>query len=257
MMQWLVVILSGLIAGMLVNYLADVLPWRRRFVHPFCTKCGTPQPALNYLVWPRRCAHCGARRVFRAYWVELAYIFISIYLWNSAPGLLGYTISLTIMAYLGLVAIIDGEHRLILHPVSLVGAGLALATGIWLHGIRSTLIGGAAGFGMALLIYYFGIGFIRLMNRLRGKAITETEGIGFGDVNLSGVIGLLLGWPGVWLGLLLAVFLAGGVNLIYLAGMIVARKYSPELALPYGPFLAASAAILLYFKDAIYALLGW
>jgi prepilin signal peptidase PulO-like enzyme (type II secretory pathway) len=62
------------------------------------------------------------------------------------------------------------------------------------------------------------------------------------------VIGLLLGWPGVLAGLVLAVLIAGAVTLVYLLVMVISRRYTPNLALPYGPFLAASAIFLLFFR---------
>jgi leader peptidase (prepilin peptidase)/N-methyltransferase len=78
--------------------------------------------------------------------------------------------------------------------------------------------------------------------------IAEGEALGFGDVTLSGVIGLLLGWPGVIAGLIVAVFLAGAVGLLAMLPMLFRRQYDPNLALPYGPFLALGAFYLLYLR---------
>jgi len=166
---------------------------------------------------------------------------------------MGYWLGMILLAYLGVVTVIDLEHHLILHPVSLAGVILGFGIGIWLHGLRATLLGGLIGFLGMLSFYYLGILFVRLSARLRGQSIGEDEGIGFGDVNLSGVIGLLLGWPGILAGLLLAILLGGIASLLYLLFMITVRRYQPSLALPYGPFLAASAIILLYIKDIILA----
>jgi leader peptidase (prepilin peptidase)/N-methyltransferase len=163
---------------------------------------------------------------------------------------MGFFLGLILLAYLGVVIVIDLEHRLILHPVSLAGAILGVGIGTWLHGLTATLLGGLFGFAGMLALYYLGIVFVRLSARLRGQPIGEDEGIGFGDVNLSGVVGLLLGWPGILAGLLIAILLGGAVSLLYLLLMITIRRYRPSLALPYGPFLAASAIILLYLKDS-------
>ena len=72
--------------------------------------------------------------------------------------------------------------------------------------------------------------------------------LGFGDVNLAGVLGLLLGWPGIVLGLLLAILIGGVVSLVYLVVMAVLRRYHTFMAIPYGPFLIISAILLLYFQ---------
>ena len=68
-------------------------------------------------------------------------------------------------------------------------------------------------------------------------------------MNLGGIIGLILGWPGVVMGIVLAIFLAGGVSLAFLLYMVVKRRYKPDLAIPYGPFLTISVILLLYLRD--------
>ena len=113
------------------------------------------------------------------------------------------------------VVVIDLEHRLILHPVSIAGAVLAAIFGVWKHGWVETLIGGAAGFGMMWLLYLFGELFAKWMARRRGGLANEVA-LGFGDVNLAGVLGLLLGWPGIVLGLFLTILLGGVVSLLYI-----------------------------------------
>jgi prepilin signal peptidase PulO-like enzyme (type II secretory pathway) len=161
-----------------------------------------------------------------------------------------YLLSLLLLTYFGIVTVIDLEHRLILHPVSLVGALLGFAIGVGLHGLRSTLLGGAAGYGIMLLLYFLGIVFIRFITRWRAQEIDEVA-LGFGDVNLGGVIGLILGWPGIIAGLLLAILLGGFTSLLYLLAMALRRKYRPDLVLPYGPFMVISTVWLLFFRDVL------
>jgi hypothetical protein len=61
----------GWVTGMLVNYLADVLPLRRRFAAPLCTVCQAEIPPVNYWLWPRRCPACGKHRRWRVWLVEV------------------------------------------------------------------------------------------------------------------------------------------------------------------------------------------
>jgi prepilin signal peptidase PulO-like enzyme (type II secretory pathway) len=149
--------------------------------------------------------------------------------------------------------VIDLEHRVILHPVSLVGAMLGLGVGIFLrgqqsilHGITSTLLGGLAGFGIMLLFYFIGILFVKQMSKKRGMPSDEVA-LGFGDVNLAGILGLLLGWLKIFACLFFAVVAGGLVSLIVVVGMLVARKYKAFTAIPYAPFLILSAAYFLFF----------
>jgi prepilin signal peptidase PulO-like enzyme (type II secretory pathway) len=207
---------------------------------------------MNYLISPRRCPHCSHSRGRRAWVVEISAILITLWLWINPPARLGFIPGLILLAYFGVVVIVDIEYRLILHPVSLVGALLALGIGARLHGIIPTLLGGLAGFGLMWLFYFLGLQFTNLIYRLQGKPIEE--GLGFGDVNLSGVLGLLFGWPGVVLALFLGVFIGAVIGLIYIALMTLTRRFKAYATMPYGPFLVASAVILLYFRDFVFGL---
>lgn len=236
----------GWACGSLVNYLSDVLPIERALAHPRCEECGAKFGLINYLLWPQRCQNCGKRRPIRVWVVNLAAILAVYWLWVTPGDKLPDTAAVAVLVFFGLVTVIDLEHRLILHPVSMVGAGLGLLVGSHLHGLLSTILGGLAGFGIMLAFYGLGIGYAYLAARRKGETQFE-DALGFGDVNLAGVIGLMLGWPGILAGIFLAILLAGGLSLAYLLIMLVARKYHSGLAIPYGPFLVASAFILLFF----------
>ncbi len=247
MTEIILIALLGWGAGALVNYLADVLPLKRNFVAPFCLQCDQPMPIRNYLFWPRRCLSCGRTRAWRIWLVELLAVAMTIWLWISPPSRLGFFPGLILLIYFGVVIIIDMEYRLILHPVSLAGGVLGLIYGIWLHGWVATLLGGAAGFGSMFLLYYFGMLFMRFMARRRGEVLDD-EALGFGDVNLSGILGLLLGWPGIIAGLTFTILLGGAASLVFLLIVILRKRYRAFIAIPYGPFLVAGAFFLLFLK---------
>lgn len=180
--------------------------------------------------------------------MELAFAATTLGIWITPPERLGFVPGFIWLIYFGVIMVIDIEHHLILHPVSWVGAALGLATGLWLHGWASTLIGGLVGFGSMLVFYWLGVLYVRVIARRKGHPVEDGDAFGFGDVNLSGVIGLLLGWPGILAGLIYAILFAGAITLLYLVGLLIARRYTPNIALPYGPFLAASAIYLLYLR---------
>lgn len=240
----------GWLAGAFVNYSADVLPRSRRLSLPICLGCETNMPFFNYLLWPRRCQACGKRRTGRTWFVEAIYFVFAVWLWLSPGARFSFVEGLALLIFFGVVTVIDIEHRLILHPVSIVGAGLGLYYGIQLHGLRDTLIGGVVGYGAMFALYLLGILFSAYQARRRGESQFE-DALGFGDVNLSGVLGLLLGWPGIVAGLLLTILLAGVISLLYLLWTVFRKRYDSSLAIPYGPFLVASAIWLLYFTQAM------
>lgn len=236
----------GWFAGVIVNYLADVLPYKRKLAQPFCIQCNHPMALTNYLLYPRQCEKCGHRRSIRTWLVEIAFIVISLWL-HAMPWRLDYFVGLLLWLYFGVVFVIDVEHRLILHPVSIVGSIMSLVVGSYLHGWRATIGGGITGFAIMYLLYIFGNWFAGYISRRRGESLDEVA-LGFGDVNLSGVIGLLLGFPGIIGGILIAILLGGMFSLVYLVVSLLRKRYQMFTALPYAPFLVSSVLFLLFFR---------
>lgn len=260
MIVYPLVVVLGWACGALVNYLADVLPWRRKLTAPFCTHCQEAMPWRNYLFWPRRCIACNHRRSWRTWLVEGLYATAAVWMLISPPEKLGFALGLLVLVYFGVVVVIDMEHRLILHPVSIFGALLGLGVGIYTHGfnqdgIFATLIGGAFGFGVMWVFYKLGEWLMKMVTRRRGGNPDDVA-LGFGDVNLSGVLGLMLGWPGILVGLMLGVFLGGAISLVYLLVMVLLRRYKLFTAVPYGPFLIAGAFLVIYFREAVVHWMG-
>jgi len=241
-------LLAAWLAGNLVNYLADFLPIDRKIVAPYCLNCKAPRRITNYLLFPRRCAECQRKVPYRYWIVNTFFILMSIFLWLNPSQKLEYWQLLLLLVYLILVAVIDVEHRLILHIVSLAGSVLCLYLGILLHGLTSTLVGCLAGLAIMYLLYLGGRLFVKILSKWRDYSDID-EALGFGDVVLSGVIGLLLGWPGIMAGLILAVLLAGIVSLILLAILVITHRYRANVTIAYGPYLIMSTLILVYFRD--------
>lgn len=239
---WLI---AGLALGGLVNYLADVLPTTRRFSTPACTHCGAPISIKDYLLI-RPCGYCAQPRGPRATAVMLLIGLAVPVMSMFPPKHLGFVIGVTLLAYFTLVVVTDLEYHLILHPVSVAGGVIGLLAGIARHGVVETLLGGLVGYGAMLVLYLLGVQFGRFMARRRGEDVEDSEALGFGDVNLSGVIGLVLGWPAIVAGLLLGITLGGLTGTGFLIVRAVRHGGSGPAYLPYAPFLILGAVVLLY-----------
>ena len=113
------------------------------------------------------------------------------------------------------------------------GMGVALVGSLFWPdiGVCSALLGGAAGAGLLAVPY-----------------LVSRGGMGFGDVKLAGLIGLMLGAPIVFASLLLGVVAGGLVAVLPLALRIRSRKD----AIPFGPFLAGAALVSLPWGQRIY-----
>lgn len=112
-------------------------------------------------------------------------------------------------------------------------------------------------FGLAAVAESDGDAFLRALACALGAFaaffvlhLISPRGMGFGDVKLSFVLGLALGWLGVGetvLGLFLG-FVYGAVIGVLL---IAIRRRSREQHIPFGPFLAAGTMTAIYFGAAI------
>ena len=71
--------------------------------------------------------------------------------------------------------------------------------------------------------------------------------MGFGDVKLAFLIGLVLGFPNTALALYIAFLTGGGVGFI----LILWKKKSIKYAVPFGPFLVLGTLLSLFFADQI------
>jgi leader peptidase (prepilin peptidase)/N-methyltransferase len=256
--------LFGLIVGAFLNLCADQLPrWRRLRRKPFCPYCDHSRPPwawlsiLAYVRFKPACQQCGAPISWRHPLTEVATAALYAFLWHryAVPGewvlLLLYTVYSTIFV---LVIVIDLEHRLILNVVMYPAWGLAIL-GSLIHPTRMfpvlALIGGAVGFGLLYLIYLAGKLFVRILSSRRGKPINAVA-FGYGDVRLGLFIGLVVGFPDVLPAIFLALLLGGLAGILYwFVRAVILRDYSAFTAIPYGPYLATGAMLVMFFGSGI------
>ena len=228
----------GLVIGGVLNALADGLPSRARLRSPHCKECETARgPAswlatTGYLVARGRCARCDARFPLRDMLVELATAVFFGFLY-SCYGLTGHMLLLSVyVAILILITVIDLEHRLVLNRVIAPAILLALLAGPFTPGLNwaQMLVGGLVGFGLFYL-----------------AAILYPGGMGAGDVKLAAFIGLITGFPSVFVALLVTVFAGGLISLL----LIVTRILSRHDYIPYGPFLVIGGLFALFWGQPI------
>jgi len=235
----------GYASGVLINYLADVLPATRRLTRPACSQCDQPLTLKDYLLL-RRCDQCGERRSARSVVVVvLAVVFSLLLAVFPVPGL-GYWGSLPLMVFLGVVALIDIEHRLVLIETSLVGLALCFVYGVILRGVVPTLTGGLGGLLVMLALFFLGILFSRIVGALRGRKVGTTA-FGFGDVFAGTFLGLLMGWPLIAGAIIIGMLTFAVYSIVYILYLVVTKRYSAfATALPLAPFLILGAVVMLY-----------
>jgi leader peptidase (prepilin peptidase)/N-methyltransferase len=77
-----------------------------------------------------------------------------------------------------------------------------------------------------------------------GAAAIAPDGLGFGDVKLLGLLGLVLGWAG-WGVLLAGIFLGLLTGALTSVVLVAARRAGWRTALPFGPPLLVGAVLAL------------
>lgn len=235
----------GWVAGGMVNWLSDWLPIERRLGGLICSSCRKEMGWLDY--WTLApCKHCGNPRLLRSWLLHFGLGIVFVVVDSIGAQRLSLVEAVLWLTYSALVVVIDFEHRLILEKSSIVGAILAFFVGTDIHGVVVTILGGAAGAGLMFIFFLGGELFRRWMEKRRGEPIPEVA-MGFGDVILGGIIGLILGWPGVLAGLFLAIVGGGIISGVILLTMIIKKKYQAFTAIPYGPYLIFATFYLLFF----------
>jgi leader peptidase (prepilin peptidase)/N-methyltransferase len=236
----------GACFGSFSNVLIHRLPRNLSVVRPrsFCPGCEKGVvwydniPLLSWLLLRGRCRHCGSGISLRYFLVELAgSLCVLMALLRFGWSLEALAASLFLILLLD-VAVIDWQHMIIPHTLSVAGMVLGLLFALFNDlGLPGALLGLATGGGIILAVSW---GY---------KLLRGVVGMGGGDVMLMGMVGAFLGaWAslgvlfvGAFLGTLYAVSAGRG-------------RVDGSSKLPFGTFLAAAAALVMFWGPAV---AGW
>ncbi len=242
--------LLGMAVGSFLNVLIDRLPAHQSPVFPasHCPSCQRRLQAKDLIpvfsyIWLRgRCRYCQAPIPRRLLWVEVGTGALFAYLYwhyGLSPELAVTTFYFCLFI---VIMVIDLEHRLILNRVVYPSAVIALAISLFLSqlevvpGIASAAAAGGIGLGLFLAI-----------------AIVSRGGMGWGDVKMVALIGLVVGFPLVFVALFLAVVSGGLIAVV----LMLARAKSRNQGIPFGPFLSlGTMATLLWGRPILDWYLG-
>ncbi|MDD5689977.1 MAG: prepilin peptidase [Caldisericia bacterium] len=229
----------GLIVGSFLNCVILRTYKGESFIvgRSYCPKCKHDLkpwdliPVLSYLILRGKCRYCGNKISFQYPLVELstAIIFSFVYLQVGLTSEMIYL--LAIMAIFIVIFVYDLKYYII--PDKFVFSGIILSA-IWVFLTGDILITFASAIGASL--FFFLIWFFS-----KGLAM------GFGDVKLAFLIGLLLGWPNVIVGLFLGFFFGAIIGTISL--LINQKNLKSEI--PFAPFLLSGAFVALFWGDKI------
>ncbi len=244
----LTALFTGASVGSFINVVADRLPAGKSLLTPrsHCSACGRDilvrdlVPVLSYLRLRGRCRHCDERISPRVLAVEVVTgaLFAAFYLklgWGTP-----LVIAVAGVALLVSISVIDLERRVI--PNRLVIPAVFAAVGLgpfWPElGIERALIFEQSHFSSLANSLAAGGGAYLAFFAVRA---VYPAGMGAGDVKMAGMLGLLVGWPGIVVALWVAVVVGGVAAVVLLAG-----GRGRKDAMPFGPFLSAGGILALF-----------
>jgi leader peptidase (prepilin peptidase)/N-methyltransferase len=245
----------GLLIGSFLNVVISRVPAGLSVVRPpsRCPSCEAPIrpqhniPVVGWLVLRGRCADCGEPISPRYPLVELLTGALFVLVTWRAVQLDHRAVIPALLVFTGLgvaLSMIDLDVKrlpnvMVLPSYPVMAVLLAAAAGVehdWFRLVRAVL-GAVALFGFFFLL-----------------ALAYPSGMGFGDVKLAGVIGLLLGWFS-WSMLVVGAFAGFFLGAIVGVIVIAARSGDRKTALPFGPFMVVGALLALWIVGPVISLL--
>ncbi len=250
----IVFVLLGLAIGSFLNVCIDRLPDRRSIISPpsQCDQCGrrlsVPDllPVVSYLWLRGRCRYCQAVLPRRLVMVEAACgaLLGGLYLFFGLEPEFGVA-ALWACVFI-VVFVIDLEQGLVLNIVvypcsvaALIIAGLVDLP--WMQGVGAMddwpqiAIAGLGG-GVGLLFF--------LVVAVAAEVILGKEGLGWGDVKLAALIGLVCGFPLV----VFVIVLGAAIGLVM--ALLMGRLKTGQ-TIPFGSALAVASMVAIVAGEAI------
>ena len=231
----------GAIIGSFLNVCIYRLPKKASIVTPgsHCPHCGKKIrfydniPIVSYLILMGKCRHCKGPISLRYPVVEGLFGLLTLALFLRHGPTVPFILLLVFTAALIIITFIDLDYQIIPDSLSIPGifVGIAASFFIPLLSWPESLVGVLVGGGFLFLV---AVGY---------KWVTGREGMGGGDVKLLAMLGAWLGWKAIpfilFSSSLIGVFIGGGISLLQKTGL--------KSKIPFGPFLALSAIIYIFF----------
>ena len=228
----------GLAVGSFANVCIHRLPRKESVVVPgsHCPACSAAVrpldniPVISYIVLGRKCRDCATRisPIYSVIETVTAVLLLA--------GFFKFGLSFDFMVYaavapvLVIITAIDIEHQIIPDVITLPGIALGLAVGTYTIGYADSLLGFFVGGGLFYLL-----------------AVLSNGGMGGGDIKYISAAGALLGWQKV----LLVIFIGALLGSVVGVFQIAVQKKTRKSLIPFGPFLATSTLITLFYGNSL------
>lgn len=257
MILFFTIFIFGLIVGSFLNCVIYRLETKKSFLkgRSFCPHCKHTLawldliPLFSFIFLRGHCRYCKKSISWQYPIVEfitgllfLLIVNFQFSIFNEIPifnfqNLIGLFFMLSIACFFIIIFVYDLKHFIILDKVLI--PAIVLAT---FYRIIESIINNQLSIINYLCAAFGAAGFFLLI-----YLISKGKWIGFADVKLGILLGLVLGWPNIALSLFLSFFIGGiiGVGLIIFLG----KKLKSEI--PFAPFLITGTLLALFWGQGL------
>ena len=230
----------GTIFGSFYNVVGYRVPKGESLLYPssHCTKCNHKLgpleliPILSFLFLGGKCKNCGDK----ISWFYPIFELSSGILFMLSYIVFGFSLecllSIVFISMLLIIIISDYQTMTIPDSVLIVFSIIILIIKFFIVGIE--------GVGLSLLHAILAFAFMFLL-KLFGNFLFKKESMGDGDIKLLAVFGLMFGFAMSVISVFIAAIIGLPISLI-----ILKKNSSHEI--PFGPFLAVSAILIVLLK---------
>ncbi len=193
-------------------------------------------PIISFVIQGGKCRHCHKPIKIEHILVEIITGILFLFGYYYFGMTIKFGIYLVIVSLALVIFISDFKYMIILDSPLIISSILLIILKYFEVGLKNTLF--ACFYGIILFIFMYLI-------KLLGDKLFKRESLGGGDIKLSFIIGLTLGYYGIGfrMGLICIIFSAF-LALPYAIASVYLKKKNE---LPYGPFLIFSLVIIFIF----------
>lgn len=246
-MAFVLAFIIGATFGSFLNVVIDRLSTGRSIVfgRSYCENCKKTLsfldliPIISFVLLGGKCRYCHKKIPFRLLLVEtVCGLTLSFLLWEALLGFITFAslilLAIILFSFIG-IFFADIEYGII--PDWLVITG-SISSFFLILVEKQSIFQHVLSAGGAVLFFFLLF------------AVTKGKGMGFGDVKLSFLLGLFLGFPQIVIALYMA-FLTGASLSIILVIWRKVRFFGGTI--PFGPFMVLSAVVAYFWGDMIVA----
>ena len=256
------IILIFFVLGLIIGSFLNVVVYRLRVAESLvvgrshCPHCKTMIawydniPVISFILLKFKCRKCKAKISWQYPLVEIFTGLVFSLVGSQYFNLNDTTTWATAVYYLGIVSFLMVIFVYDFLYMEIPGLALWPAIG-WAVAFNLFFDWGKVSFGGDVLTVatYSGVlgAFMAFMLFFLMVAVSKEKWMGMGDAYLVILLGLILGWPQILLGLMLAFSIGAIVGIV----MIVAKKKKMGSQIPFAPFLVLGSFITLFWYPQI------